>query len=303
MCSTTNDQTKSDYTNFNPSARFEYILSDTKSLSFAYRRGLQRVGYPRLNPFELRISEATSFVGNKDLLPYYINSFELSLLNNSQGNKFILNPTLYYRNYHDIWQNVTFENGEIINGVPKLITTPINVGNLNFAGIELLSTYTPNDWLSFDSTIDLQYVTQNGIFEYTDSNNQVVVLDFESNNFGGLAKVNTSISLKNELKFQALVEYDFPSEGAFSKREGYVFMNASASKDIFNKQATLSFIASDVFNSNRTKRTRTPSDDAISYIDFQWKQQSFLLSLTWRFNQSKKELDIKFDSNDQEINN
>ncbi|MDC9723952.1 MAG: outer membrane beta-barrel family protein [Urechidicola sp.] len=300
---TTNDRTKSNYTNFNPSASFEYVFSDTKSLSFAYRRGLQRVGYPRLNPFELRISESTSFVGNKDLLPFYSNSFELSLLNGNQESKFILNPTLYYRNYHDIWQNVTFENGEIINGVPKLITTPKNIGNLNFAGIELLSTYTPNDWLSFDSTIDLRYVTQNGIYEYTDSNNQVVVLDFDNANFGGLAKVNTSISLKNELKFQALVQYNFPSEAAYSKREGYVFMNASASKDIFNKQATLSFIASDVFNSNRTKRTRTPSDDAISYIDFQWKQQSFLLSLTWRFNQSKKELDIKFDNNDEKVNN
>ena len=300
---TTNDRTKSDYTNFNPSASFEYVFSDIKSLSFAYRRGLERVNYPRLNPFELRISETTSFVGNKDLLPFYSNSFELSLLNGNQENKFILNPTIYYRNYHDIWQNVTFENGEIINGVPKLITTPMNIGNLNFAGIELLSTYSPNDWLRFDSTIDLQYITQNGIYEYIDSNNQAVLLDFESSNFGGLAKVNTSISLKNELKFQALVEYDFPSEGAFSKREGYVFMNASASKDIFNKQATLSFIASDIFNSNRTKRTRTPSNDAISYIDFQWKQQSFLLSLTWRINQSKKELDIKFDKNDQEINN
>ena len=300
---TTNDRTKSNYTNFNPSASFEYILNDTKSLSFAYRRGLRRPNYPRLNPFELRISETTTFVGNKNLLPYYINSFEMSLLNDNQENKFILNPTLYYRNYHDIWQNVTFENGEIINGVPKLITTPVNLGNLNFAGIELLSIYSPNDWLRFDSTIDLQYVTQNGIYEYLDSNNQIVVLDFDNTNFGGLAKVNTSISLKNELKFQALVEYDFPSEGAYSKREGYVFMNASASKDIFNKQATLSFIASDVFNSNRTKRSRTPSDDAISYIDFQWKQQSFLLSLTWRFNQSKKELDIKFDNNDEKVNN
>ncbi len=291
------------YTDFNPSVSFDYTLSNTKSLSFAYRKGLQRPNYPRLNPFELLISETTSFIGNKDLRPFYINSFELSLLNDNQQNKFILNPTLYYRNYHDYWQNVTFENGEIVNGVPKLITTPINLGNLNFAGIELLSTYTPNNWLRFDSTIDLQYVTQNGVYEYTDSNNQAVILDFESTNFGGLAKVNTSISLKNNLKFQTLVQYNLPSEAAYSKREGYVFMNASASKDIFNKKATLSFIASDVFNSNRTKRTRTPNEDTISKINSQWKEQSFLLSLTWRFNQSKKELDIKFDGKDEEINN
>ncbi|MFK5878557.1 MAG: TonB-dependent receptor [Flavobacteriaceae bacterium] len=300
---TTSVKNELSYTDFNPSASFEYTISDTKYLSFAYRKGLRRPGYPRLNPFELRISETTTFVGNKNLLPYYINSFELSLLNINDKKQLVLNPTLYYRNYHDIWQDVTFENGEIINGTPKLITTPINLGNLNFAGIELLSTYTPNDWLSFDSTIDLQYVTQDGVFEYTDSNNDLVTLDYTNSNFGGLAKVNTSFNLKNDLKFQALVEYDFPSEGAYSKREGYVFMNASASKDIFNKQATLSFITSDVFNSNRTKRTRTPSDDAISYVNSQWKEQSFLLSLTWRFNQSKKELDLKFNENDEEINN
>jgi len=300
---TSNQRSKQKYTDFNPSLNFKYTLSDSKSLSFSYRRGLDRSNYPNLNPFEQRISETSSFVGNKNLLPFYTNGLELNLLNMNNKNSFVFNPTLYFKNYHNIWQYVTYENGDIINGIPKLITTPINLGDLNFLGTELLATYTPAKWVDINGTLDMRYVTTSGTFEYTDSNNQIVVLDYSNDAFGGNTKLNTTFSFKNNLKLQTLLQYEFTSKGAYSTRKAYAFMNASASKDFFNKQLTLSFIADDIFNSNRTKRTRYPNEDVISYNNSQWKESSFLLSLTWRLNQSKKAIDLKFDKKDLEINN
>ncbi len=308
---TTNQRSQQNYTTFNPSASFKYILSDTKSISLKYSKGMKRANYPNLNPFEKYISETTSFKGNENLLPFYINNFELSFLTQNEDSKFVLNPSLYFKNYNDYWQYVTYETGDIVNGVPKLITTPFNLGNLNFGGIELVSTYTPNDWVNFSSTIDMFYAIQNGVFEYTDSNNDLVILDYENTNFSGFVKLNTTFNLKNNFKIQGLIEYHLSSIAAYSKRDDYAFANLSASKDLFNNQATLSFIAKDIFNSNRIMRTRYPNDNVISYADTQWNQQTFLLSLTWRFNQSKKrkqegtemDLDIKFDSKDTKVNN
>jgi len=296
---TTNEKSEQNYTNFFPSFSLEYTLNETKSIAFSYGSGLFRVGYKELNPFERRISETVTFQGNKDLLPIYYNSFELSFLNESEESKFVVNPSLYFRNYQDYRQLVSYENGEVINGIPKIVTTPINLGNLNFLGLDILATYTPNDWLNFNGTLDFRYVMQDGVFEYTDSNNLLVVLDYDNKSFGGSAKLNTSVKLKNDVKLQGLVQYRFPLESAYSNIEGYLYTNAAISKDLFNKQATLSFIADDIFNTNKAKRNRWPNEDVISHSENQWREPSFLLSFTWRLNQSKKNKKANFNKKDE----
>ena len=157
--------------------------------------------------------------------------------------------------------------------------------------------------MNFAVTLDLRYVMQDGIFEYTDASNQLVVLDYNNQSIGGYAKLNTTLKLKNDIKLQALVQYNLSSESAYSKREGYFYTNAAISKDLFDKKATISFIADDIFDSNKTKRTRWPNDNVLSYAESQWKEPSFLLSFTWRFNQSKKNGKVDFNKKDTKENN
>lgn len=296
----TNEYSTQKYTDIFPTVQLEYNLNEDKILAFAYQRGIFRAGYEDLNPFELRISETVSYQGNLNLLPIYANTFELSLLNN-KNSKFNFNPTLYFKNYDNITQNITVETGEIMNGVPKLLTTPINLGYLNFTGIELLSTYKPSEKVEFSSTFDFKYVKQDGVYEYTDSNNELVILDYNDTGFSGSIDLNTSIKFPFDINFQSLIKYDFLSEGAYSKRYGYAFMNASINKEIFNKKATLTLSANDIFDSEKTKRLRW-TGDVNSLSNYQLREPSFLLSLTYRFNQSKKNRIIDVHKNDDEIN-
>lgn len=296
---TTGDRNSQNYTDIFPSVQLEYNLKEDKILALNYLRGIQRVGYPDINPFEQRISETTSFVGNKDLLPFYPNQVEFKLLNKSEA-KLTLNPTLYFRNYDDIWQNITVETGEIINGVPKLITTPVNLGYLNFTGIELLTSFSPNENVELSSTLDLNYVMQEGIYEYNDTNNEVVVLDYGNTNFGGSVDLNASLKLPLDLDFQTLIKYNLISEGAYSKRYDYVFMDAALSRDIFKKQASISINAKDIFNSNKTKRMRW-NEGFNSMSNFQWREPSVVFTFTYRFNQSKKDRSLKINEKDDEI--
>ena len=59
------------------------------------------------------------------------------------------------------------------------------------------------------------------------------------------------------------------------------------SKDLFKEKASIAFNVNDLFNSRkRIQETTTPTFNAES--EFQWRERSFNLSFTYRFNQKKK---------------
>lgn len=297
----TNEITNQKYLEFFPSVHINFIKDEFKSIGFAYRRDIGRAKYIDLNPFEQRFSETTSFQGNINLTPVFINSFELSFLNEKES-KFSIKPTAYFRHYQDFWQYVTVETGEIVNGNPKLLTTPVNLGAITYTGLEFLLNHAPSDWLEFDSTIDLRYVNQTGIYEYRDSNNMLTELDYNSDNISGSLKLNTTIALPFDINFQSLIQYEIASRGAYSERYGYAYMNASLNKELLNKKATLTLSAKDIFNSKQIKRLRW-SDDFKSQNKSQWREPSILLSFTYRFNQSKKDKTLDIHINDEKEKN
>ena len=59
------------------------------------------------------------------------------------------------------------------------------------------------------------------------------------------------------------------------------------SKDLFGDRASIAFNVNDLFNSRKRKQTTsTPTFDA--YSEYQWRERSFNLAFTYRFNQKKK---------------
>ena len=54
-------------------------------------------------------------------------------------------------------------------------------------------------------------IHQEGIFEYIDSENQLITLDYSNSNFSGYANLNTVARFKNNFNAQAFIEYQFPS--------------------------------------------------------------------------------------------
>ena len=62
------------------------------------------------------------------------------------------------------------------------------------------------------------------------------------------------------------------------------------SKDLFDDRASIAFNVNDLFNSRKRKQTTsTPTFDA--YSEFQWRERSFNLAFTYRFNQKKKRVE------------
>ena len=59
------------------------------------------------------------------------------------------------------------------------------------------------------------------------------------------------------------------------------------SKDLFKDKASIAFNVSDLFNT-RKRETQTITNTYESFSEFQWRERSFNLSFTYRFNQKKK---------------
>ena len=101
------------------------------------------------------------------------------------------------------------------------------------------------------------------------------------------ARINNKYTLPGKIDWQTRLSYSGPSEDAQNIRKGIFSTDLAFSKDLFKDQASVTFNVSDVFNS-RKRQTTSTTPTFLSYSEFQWRERSFNLSFTYRFNQQKK---------------
>jgi len=293
-----NTQQKKEFNDLFPSALFEYSFNDTQSASFSYARKIRRPIYSELQPFEQKISEIITYIGNEKLDPTYVNMINLSYLNNMNNLTFL--TSIYFNSYKNFIQLVTYETNEVINGVDKIVSTPMNIGKLDQYGINISSIIKANNWLNFTGNINLYNLDQTGIFEFVNVNNETIIKDYRDSNWEGSLSLLTKIKIPDVFDFQTNISHDLESKAAFSKRKAYTYANAAISKDFANNDATLSLSIDDIFHSYKTKRQRFDVN-YLSNSEISNKNRTILLSFTYRFNQNKEERIINFDKKEKEI--
>ena len=111
--------------------------------------------------------------------------------------------------------------------------------------------------------------------------------DLGNENTSWFARLNTKYTLPANIEWQTSMNYRGPSEDAQNKRQGVFSTNIAFSKDLFKEKASIAFNVSDLFNS-RKRIMDTNTDTFIGNSEFQWRERSFNLSFTYRFNQKKK---------------
>ncbi|MBG7630037.1 MAG: TonB-dependent receptor [Bacteroidetes bacterium] len=285
-----NTEQKNNFNDFFPSIYLEYTISDYNSLSLSYSRTIKRPGYYELRPYEQKISETTSYIGNINLTPTYFNSTNFSY--NYYGNKLTFVSAIYWNNYESLFQPISYETLE--NGIPKIVTTIENIGELDMYGISLIANMQASKWLDFIGSANLYKMDQTGIFEYKDANDNNIIKDFESVGFSGDFSLLTKFTIPNVFDFQFNVINQLASEGAYSKREANTYVNAAIKKELFNNNASLSLSVDDVFNSRKTNRTWF-EPNYNSHRTKAEKYQTIVLSFTYRFNQDKQNRSVNFD--------
>lgn len=297
---TSDDLQRKNYTGLFPTVNLGYEIDADQSLQLGYNRRISRPRSRFINPFPSRSSPTSVFQGNPDIDPSYSNKVDLGYL--KKFSKFTLNSSIYYERATDVFSFISEETGnfyirdinftinendpnfdnltsqyESVN--PVIRRTPINLATNDRFGFEFTLSYRPSkDW-NMNGNFNLFQSKTEGFY-----NN----VDYGAENLSWFVRLNNKYTLPGKIDWQTRLFYMGPSEDAQNKRDGMFSTDVAFSKDLFDDRASIAFNVSDVFNTRkRSMESFTPTFNSNS--EFQWRQRSYNVSFTYRFNQQKKQ--------------
>ena len=287
---TTSDYSQKKYTDAFPTVNLSYELNEMENFTLGYSRRIRRPRSYLINPFPSRSSVTNIFQGNPNINPSYSNTFDLGYL--KRWSKFTFNSSIYLQKATSVFTFITQDTGltVIVSGdpndptseileVPVLKLSPVNLSENNRIGTEFNLTYTPSRKVRLNGNFNLFNSETIGSYNGT---------SFDAENLSWRARINATIKLPFDIDWQTRMFYRGPTETAQSKSKGIFSMSGALNKDILKDKGTISFRASDIFNSSkRISETNTPS--FYSYGERQWRQPTFIFTFTYRVKQKKNQ--------------
>lgn len=264
-----------------PSIHVGYTLPHEQKLTFAYSYRTNRPELFYMEPYITYRDYYTAEIGNPDIRPEYIHSYELNYKKNI-GEQ-VLQSSLFYRSRKDKIERlrVPYEAGVTLDSMA-------NVGNDHALGMELSGQFIVNKWWNLNVNGNVYYykVVNNinsGGKEETSTNYDITV-----NNLLRICK-NTRIQLDGN--------FVGPSVTTQGRSDSFWFVNLAIRQQWFgsNLQSTLSF--RDIFNSARYKNDiTTPNLESITHI--RPKFPVITLSISYTFNHFKRSSQNSRDNRD-----
>ena len=272
------------YTDWFPTVNLSYEFNEKENITLGYSRRIRRPRSWSLNPFQSLTSLTFFRQGNPDLDPSYANSFDFGYL--KRWEKFTFNGSIYYSKATQVITRITETTGTIVRvsedplvEVPALRFTSINLAENNRTGTEFTLTYSPKRTVRISGNFNI--FNSETIGTYEDQ-----VLDAEIVSW--FARVNASFPLPFDLTTQLRAFYGGPSATAQTETQGIFSLSGAINKNLFKKKGTLSFRASDIFNSRRRKSS-TRTEQFTNYTEFQWRQPTYIFTFTYRLNERKND--------------
>jgi outer membrane receptor for ferrienterochelin and colicins len=274
------------YNNFFPSAFVSYEISDQSNLTTSYSKRLSRPRGRFMNPAVNYSSNVNIFQGNPDLDPSLTDKFDFGYI--KRWDKVTFNTSAYFENTKDVFSFVRFPTGDTVNGIPVILSRPINLGKEEKFGFEFTLNYNPFKIWRINSNFNLYNVKTTGENSYTDTNGNLVVQNLDSQANTWSARMSSKLTLPYKIDWQLNANYNGEQKTAQGKSLGQFGMNTAFSKDVLKDKGTIAFNISDIFNS-RIMKSYTYLENQTSYGEMQFRKRQFNLSFTYRFNKPKGE--------------
>lgn len=270
---------KKNYNDFFPSVFLSYDLAKGNQLLLNYSRRIDRPRSFFLVPYMSFSDSQNIFRGNPDLNPAYIDSFEFGY--NLSKKKFTLNPTIYLRKENDdVKMTLTYNKAE-----GKFYRQPMNLGYDQRVGLDLNFTYDPFSWLKMMGSADLYKYKTSGY--YQDPSGLSDAVSYDGSGFSTRLRLGTTFKIDKTFSIQLQGNYRGRQvEGANDQKATY-FVNAGATKSIWNGDGVISFNMQDVFNT-RGRHVLQSGNGYSQEVYMQWQPQQATLSFTYRFKQGEK---------------
>jgi len=276
---TGNQEVKNLYGDLFPTINLSYELTDSQSITLGFNRRISRPRGRYINPFPSRSSATNLFQGNPNIQPSYSNGLDLGYL--KRWDQISLNGSVYFTRQTDVFIFILEDTGDkTMVGetlVPILRRYPINLASQNRYGFELNSSASISKKWRVNGNINFFANDLKG------SHNDKIY-DKKSTSWSG--RLSNTLTLPKKIDWQTNVFYRGPREDAQNKSKGFASVSTAISKDVLKDNGTITFRISDVFNSQR-RRSNLLTENVKNYSEFQWREPSYTLNFTYRFNERK----------------
>ncbi|KGO89909.1 TonB-dependent receptor domain-containing protein [Flavobacterium suncheonense] len=282
---TTNDYNTKSYNNFFPSVFLTYEFSESSSASISYSKRINRPRGRFLNPFSNYSSNINLFQGNPDINPAKTDAFDLGYM--KRWPKLTLNTSTYLNRTTDVYQFIRKESGDFVNGVPVIVSTPVNLATEYRFGFEFTLNYNPYKWWRINGNFNFFRNETQGDYQYINFEGDEITQNLDNTAYSWFSRINSKITLPYGIDWQTNATYNAPQKNAQGTSKGVISANASLSKDLFKEKATLALNVSDIFNSRKRITETNLANVLNSYSEMQWRVRQINLSFTYRFNKKK----------------
>ncbi len=264
-----------------PSVHLGYTLPHEQKLTFAYSYRTNRPELFFMEPYITYRDYYTAEIGNPDIRPEYIHSFELNY-KKTMG-EHTLQSSLFYRKRKDKIERlrVPYEAGVTLDSMA-------NVGNDYSLGVELSTQLKVTKWWNLDVNGNIYYYKVMNNINSGGKKETSTNYDFTVNNLFRVHK-NTRIQLDGN--------FVGPSVTTQGRSDSFWFVNLAIRQQLFSPhlQSTLSF--RDIFNSARY-RSDIETANLQSITRIQPKFPVITLTISYTFNDFKRNSQSSRDNRD-----
>ena len=268
-----NEQFSINRWDFFPSLHTSYKFSNVTQLMVSYTRRINRPRGWNLEPFLSWWDPNNVRKGNPNLLPEFIDSYELGF--QTLLGEITFNNDIYYRINHNRidWVRSAYAENVTLN-------TFANVGTDYSLGTEYMITVDPLKLWNVNLMGDVYDYRIKGVL------NDV---PYEKKSFNWSVRFNNGINLTKSTQLQLNIRYNSPSVSSQGRYEGFFRTDAAFKQDLFGKNISLTLQARDLLKTGKREFTSQGSD-FYSYTYYTREAPMVILNVRFNFNNySEKE--------------
>lgn len=259
-------QMEKNYTDFFPSAVFNYNATASNRFSLIYIRRIDRPNYQDLNPLVAVQDRYNISVGNAYLRPSYQDKFELK---HTYKNRLV--TSVYISLVKDSYNFTYFSQND---ATEIYVTGKTNLKHANAYGITFNAPVNVVNWWNVNFDVDASYQRFTAYSGGLDKGAADAVFKLTQQ---FLLPANISVNLYGQ--------YEVPTFYAIYQYQASYTSRISISKLLFNKRSTLSFTCQDPFNTERDRFSSTFTN--LNMMGYDKKETRIMrLSFAWRFGKS-----------------
>ena len=268
----TNQQFSFNRWDFFPSLHSSYNLANGTQIMASYSRRIERPDGGDLEPFYTWFNANNVRIGNPNLKPELIDSYELGyqtfLGSISFSNDF------YYRFTHDKIEHLNSVYSENVT-----LNSIANVGTDYSIGAEFMILFNPIKLWELNLMGDLyDYRIQGAISS----------LSFAKESFNWSIKNNNVFKVTSSTDLQLNTRYFSPSVSAQGKWEGFFVTDLAVKQDFMEKKLSLTLQINDLFKTGKREFT-SQGIDFYNYNYFTRQAPMVMLNVKFNFNNYKEQ--------------